>query len=131
MYTEYTGQAVSTPIPTKDFVDSGNDASKILSSKEQFTKALINRLVKNMFTDAEYRGGFDDIFFEDSEKYGAIVQTISIDMPDVQESHAWREITSGVTTAGTYTLFTPIINAKIFGKSVSWEIPEVPTTQNG
>ena len=123
LYTEFTGQAVSTPIPTKDFCDTGNDASKILSSKEQFTKALINRLVKNMFTDAEYRGGFDDIFFEDSEKYGAIVQTISIDMPDVQESHAWREITSGVTTAGTYTLFTPIINSKIFGKSVSWEIP--------
>lgn len=123
LYAEFTGQAVSTPIPTKDFVDTGNDASTILSSKEQFTKALINRLVKNMFTDAEYRGGFDDIFFEDSEKYGAIVQTISIDMPDVQESHAWREITSGVTTAGTYTLFTPIINAKIFGKSVSWEIP--------
>lgn len=123
LYAEYTGQAVSTPIPTKDFVDTGKDASTILSSKEQFTKALINRLVKNMFTDAEYSGGFDDIFFEDSEKYGAIVQTISIDMPDVQESHAWREITSGVTTAGSYTLFTPIINAKIFGKSVSWEIP--------
>lgn len=123
LYTEFTGQAVSTPIPTKDFVDTGNDASTILSSKEQFTKSLINRLVKNMFTDAEYRGGFDDIFFEDSEKYGAIVQTISMDMPDVQESHAWREITSGVTTAGSYTLFTPIINAKIFGKSVSWEIP--------
>lgn len=123
LYTEITGQAVSTPILTKDFVDTGKDASTILSSKEQFTKALINRLVKNMFTDAEYSGGFDDIFFEDSEKYGAIVQTISMDMPDVQESHAWREITSGVTTAGSYTLFTPIINAKIFGKSVSWEIP--------
>lgn len=123
LYTEFTGQAVSTPIPTADFVDSGKDAATILGSKEQFTKALINRLVKNMFTDAEYRGGFDDIFFEDSEKYGAIVQTISMDMPDVQESHAWREITSGVTTAGSYTLFTPIINAKIFGKSVSWEIP--------
>lgn len=123
LYTEFTGKAVSTPIPTKDFVDAGNDAATILSSKEQFTKALINRLVKNMFTDAEYRGGFDDIFFEDAEKYGAIVQTISMDMPDVQESHAWREITSGVTTAGSYTLFTPIINAKIFGKSVSWEIP--------
>ena len=79
LYSEFTGEAIATPIPTKDFIDTGKDANTLLQNKEQFTKSLINRLAKNMFTDSEYRGGFDDIFFEDSEKYGAIVQCISIE----------------------------------------------------
>lgn len=123
LYSEFTGEAIATPIPTKDFIDTGKDANALLANKEQFTKSLINRLAKNMFTDTEYRGGFDDIFFEDSEKYGAIVQCISIEMPDVQESHVWTNFVSGETTVGTYKVFLPIINAQIYGKSVSWELP--------
>lgn len=123
LYNEFTGEAISTAIPTKDFIDKGKDANSLLANREQFTKSLINRLAKNMFTDAEYKGGFDDIFFEDSEKYGAIVQCISIEMPDVQESHVWTNFISGETTVGTYKVFLPIINAQIYGKSVSWELP--------
>ena len=122
VYKEITGQAVSTPITAKDIVDTGNDANVILTSKEQFTKALINRIAMNMFTDTAYEGD-DDEFWVDSSEYGAIVQIISVQAPEVQESHAWRDISSGVTTAGQYTLFTPIINAQLFGRSVSWELP--------
>ena len=122
VYKEITGQAASTPITAKDIVDTGNDANVILTSKEQFTKALINRIAMNMFTDTAYEGD-DDEFWVDSSEYGAIVQIISVQAPEVQESHAWRDISSGVTTAGQYTLFTPIINAQLFGRSVSWELP--------
>ena len=122
VYKEITGQAVSTPITAKDIVDTGNDANVILTSKEQFTKALINRIAMNMFTDTAYEGD-DDEFWVDSSEYGAIVQIISVQAPEVQESHAWRDISSGVTTAGQYTLFTPIINSQLFGRSVSWELP--------
>ena len=122
VYKEITGQEASKPITAKDIVDTGNDANVILTSKEQFTKALINRIAMNMFTDAAYEGD-DDEFWVDSSEYGAIVQIISVQAPEVQESHAWRDISSGVTTAGQYTLFTPIINAQLFGRSVSWELP--------
>ena len=122
VYKEITGQEASKPISAKDIVDTGNDANVILTSKEQFTKALINRIAMNMFTDTAYEGD-DDEFWVDSSEYGAIVQIISVQAPEVQESHAWRDISSGVTTAGQYTLFTPIINAQLFGRSVSWELP--------
>ena len=122
VYKEITGQEASKPITAKDIVDTGNDANVIISSKEQFTKALINRIAMNMFTDTAYEGD-DDEFWVDSSEYGAIVQIISVQAPEVQESHAWRDISSGVTTAGQYTLFTPIINAQLFGRSVSWELP--------
>lgn len=122
VYKEITGQEASKPITAKDIVDTGNDANVIITSKEQFTKALINRIAMNMFTDTAYEGD-DDEFWVDSSEYGAIVQIISVQAPEVQESHAWRDISSGVTTAGQYTLFTPIINAQLFGRSVSWELP--------
>ena len=122
VYKEITGQEALKPITAKDIVDTGNDANVILTSKEQFTKALINRIAMNMFTDTAYEGD-DDEFWVDSSEYGAIVQIISVQAPEVQESHAWRDISSGVTTAGQYTLFTPIINAQLFGRSVSWELP--------
>ena len=122
VYKEITGQEASKPITAKDIVDIGNDANVIITSKEQFTKALINRIAMNMFTDTAYEGD-DDEFWVDSSEYGAIVQIISVQAPEVQESHAWRDISSGVTTAGQYTLFTPIINAQLFGRSVSWELP--------
>lgn len=123
LYTEMTGKEVSTPISTKDFIDSGNSANEILQSREQFTKALINRLMYNMFTDAEYRGGFDDEFFENSEKYGAIVQIISVEVPEVQESSAWQNFGTDVTSIGTYKVYLPIVDVKIYGKTVSWELP--------
>ena len=122
VYKEITGQEAPKPITAKDIVDTGNDANVIITSKEQFTKALINRIAMNMFTDTAYEGD-DDEFWVDSSEYGAIVQIISVQAPEVQESHAWRDISSGVTTAGQYTLFTPIINAQLFGRSVSWELP--------
>ena len=128
VYKEVTGQAVSTPITAKDIVDTGSDANAVLSSKEQFTKALINRVAMNMFTDAAYTGNNDE-FWVDSSEYGAIVQIISVQAPEVQESHAWKDISSGTTTAGQYTLFTPIINAQIYGKSVSWELPIAITNE--
>ena len=128
VYKEITGQEASKPITAKDIVDTGNDANVILTSKEQFTKALINRIAMNMFTDTAYEGD-DDEFWVDSSEYGAIVQIISVQAPEVQESHAWRDISSGVTTAGQYTLFTPIINAQLFGRSVSWELPICVTNE--
>lgn len=82
----------------------------------------------NMFTDAAYTGNNDE-FWVDSSEYGAIVQIISVQAPEVQESHAWKDISSGTTTAGQYTLFTPIINAQIYGKSVSWELPIAITNE--
>lgn len=123
LYLEITGQEVSTPIPTKDFIDTGNDANTILKSQEQFTKALYNRLTKNIFTDAAYRSNINDRYFIDSEKYGAIVQLISIQAPEVQESHAWQEFTSGTSKAGEYTLYLPLVEVEIYGKTVSFELP--------
>ena len=106
----------------KDIVDAGGDET-VIGSREAFTKALINVLVKNWFTDTSYRSSYTDPFFEDSARFGAITQMISVEVPAVKASSQWTAVTSGTTTVGTYTLYLPIVDTKYYRKSDSWEIP--------
>ena len=106
----------------KDIVDAGGDES-VIGSREAFTKALINVLVKNWFTDTSYRSSYTDPFFEDSARFGAITQMISVEVPSVKASSQWTAVTSGTTTVGSYTLYLPIVDTRFYGKSDSWEIP--------
>ena len=106
----------------KDIVDNGGDET-IIGSREAFTKALINVLVKNWFQDTSYRSQYSDPFFEDAARFGAITQMISVEVPAVKASSQWTAITSGTTQLGVYTIYLPIVDTKYYGKSESWEIP--------
>ena len=117
-----TGASAVASLDLRGIVDQGNDPN-VIGSVEQFTKALVNVLVKNWFTDTSYRSNYSDPFFIDEEEFGAITQLISVEVPQVQASHEWTSITSGTTTAGEYTLFLPVVDTAYYGKSVSWEIP--------
>lgn len=103
-------------------------------SKEAFTKALLNVIIKNWFSDTSYRSQYKDPFFVDSEEFGAIVQSLHMEYPEAQTSHAWNDFTPTVTTSegtttttrkvvGQYDVYVPVIHAQLFGKTVSWEIP--------
>lgn len=117
-----TGKDDIDTLDLRGIVDQGND-SNVIGSVEQFTKALINVLIKNWFTDTSYRSNYFDPFYVDEEQFGAITQLISVEVPAVQASHAWTSITSGTTTVGEYTVFLPVVNTAYYGKSISWEIP--------
>lgn len=123
--TQALGGGSSQQIASLDLsaiIDAGGDET-VLGSREAFTKALINVLVKNWFTDTSYRSSYSDPFFEDSARFGAITQMISVEVPAVKASSQWTAITSGTTSVGTYTLYLPVVDTKYYGKSDSWEIP--------
>ena len=118
-------QVIGGDLATLDLqgiVDRGNDAS-IIGSVEQFTKALLNRMIETRFSDTSYAALYEDPFFVDSQEWGAITQWVSVDIPEAKAASNWVSITSGTTTLGTYTIFTPIVHTKLFGKTDSWEIP--------
>lgn len=120
-----TGSAQVGTLDLRGIIDNGNDSS-VIGSVEQFTKSLVNVLIKNWFTDSSYRSEYSDPFFEDTEKYGAIVQAISVEVPEVKESSAWQNFGSGsgqVNKVGEYTIYLPIVDCKYYGKTVSWELP--------
>ena len=122
-YAQATGIKDVETLTLKDIIDAGtSDGGALVGKKEQFTKALISMWARNFFTDTEAAED-DDPYFVDSREWGAITQMISAEAPDVQESHAWQQFTSGSTTVGTYTVYLPIVSTKYYGKSTRWELP--------
>lgn len=121
-YTQATGAGELTALNLQQFVDTGQSAD-IAGSKEAFTKALINVIIKNWFADTSYRSVFNDPFYEDSEKFGGIMQFISVQVPEVKQSRAWTDYTSGTTTVGQYTVYLPVVESQLYGHSVSWSLP--------
>ena len=122
-YAMATGQKDVTTLTLKDIIDAGSsDGGTLVGKKEQFTKALISLWAKDLYTDREATED-NDPYYVDSREWGAITQVISAQAPEVRESHAWKEFTSGSSTVGTYTVYLPIVNTKYYGKSNSWELP--------
>ena len=117
-----TGADAIDTLTLEEIVDRGNDVN-VIGSQEQFTKALINVLVGRWYTDPSYRSKRNDPYFMTTEEYGAIMSFVSVEVPDVQASHAWTDITSGSTTAGVYTLYLPIVDERVYGKTISYELP--------
>ena len=108
-----------------------NDYQKIVQDastwdfarKEQWAKELCARRIATYYTDASYDKKENNVFFETSDKFGAITQIISMEMPDIIANRSWIDVTSGTTTIGSNTVYLPIVSQKLVGGTSSWEIP--------
>lgn len=112
-------------------IDNGNDPT-VIGSKEQFTNALTNVISKRWFTDSSYRSQLSSPFFEDSEKFGAIVEAVSIEIPEAKESHAWKDFRpsqGNPATVGVYEVNLPIVHSQLYGKSISYEVQVAITNE--
>lgn len=121
-YAQTVGSDTIDTLTLEAIVDRGNDPD-VVGSQENFTKSLINVMVGRWYTDPAYRSKRNDPYFMTAEEYGAIMSFVSVEVPDVQASHAWKDITSGSTTAGVYTLYLPIVDERVYGKTISYELP--------
>lgn len=128
-YNQALGASAIAVEDLEGFVDCGDVTTSILANRDAFTGALIAQCARNWFMDTSYRTQYRDVFFSDEREFGAIVQAISASAPAVQASHAWQTFTSGVTTVGTYTLYLPIVESKLYGKTASWELPVAVTDE--
>lgn len=125
-YAQALGDHAVDTVDLSDFCQNGVAYDTLIADnayKDQFFKALLAQHVKNFFLDSDYSEIYEDPFYEDAEKFGAIVQMVSAQAPAVQESHAWREFVSGTSTAGEYVIFIPEVSSAYIGKSASWELP--------
>lgn len=94
-----------------------------LGQKEDFLGALSGRIIDTMYTDASWIDKYGDIFFQNSDQFGAIVQIINTEMPEVRENRAWDQITSGVTTIGSNVVYLPVVKEQLAGGTSSWAVP--------
>lgn len=94
-----------------------------LSEKEQFLNSLSGRIIDTMYTDAAWTDKYGDIFFQNSEQFGAIVQIINTEMPEVRQNRAWDQITTGQTTIGSNVVYLPVVKEQLVGGTSSWAVP--------
>lgn len=131
-YAQALGSAAVDTVDLSDFCQNGVAYDTLIAdnaNKDQFTKALLAEHLKNFYMLSDYTKEYEDPFYEDSEKFGAIVQMISAKAPAVQESHAWQNFVSGTSTAGEYTIFIPEVTSAYIGKSTTWELPFAVTDE--
>ena len=93
------------------------------AQKEEFLGRLSCQYVDTMYTDSTWTDKYGDIFFQNSEEFGAIVQIINTEMPEVRENRSWDQITSGVTTIGSNTVYLPVVKEQLTGGTSSWAVP--------
>ena len=115
------GDSAISEISLQDIIDSGKQWSAI--QKEQWARELSTRYVKTYYTDASYTDKSNDVFFEDSARFGAISQIIGMEMPDIIENRSWINVTSGTTTIGSNTIYLPIVDEQLFASTDSWGVP--------
>ena len=130
-YKQAVGDAAVDTLTLDDFADGGVAFESLTLGRDKFMKALIDQVV-NFYTDVDYRDEFEDPFYVESRRFANVVQMINVQAPEVQESHAWKNLapvyneTTGTydkVSIGTYQVNPPVTSAKYFLKSVSYELP--------
>lgn len=96
----------------KEVVDTDN--------LDNYVKKLVNHIGKVIFTNRLYKGGIPSVLM-DKWEFGSILEKISADMPDAEESDSWK-----LTDGQSYDqdiFYQPSVSAKFFNSSVTFEIP--------
>lgn len=134
-YKQAVGAAAVDTMDLSDFCDSGVAFNSLSMGKDKFLKALIDQVV-NFYNDTTYNSEYSDPYYVESRRFANIVQMINAAAPEVQASHAWKDMSpnTGTTpptyaTIGTYAVKPPTVYTDYFNKSVSWELPLAITTE--
>lgn len=90
--------------------------------KEQWVGKLSSLYIDDKYTDTEYKDKRNDVFYEDSAKFGAITRMISMEMPDIIRNRAWDTVTSGTTQIGQNTVYLPIVDEQLYAGTDSWAV---------
>lgn len=120
-YKQITGTAPVEAINLSTLVDIGNNPD-ICSSKEMATKALTVAIANTMYTDSMFDFKNSVSYYVNKEDFGAIMRTVSIEMPEVTSNPSWASIEDNKVTFGQYTFPLPIVNEQLYGKSATWAL---------
>lgn len=107
---EITGQQTPAVVDTHTFVATGEKIIKE-NQTDRFNNGLARRIARTIIVSRKYRTKFASLSLTDFE-YGAIVQKITIDMPDAVPDASW-ELIDG-QSVDQYIINKPKYSAKYF-----------------
>lgn len=123
-YHQAAGENALDTVDLNDFIDGGIAYDDLGKYRDLFTKALLVQGVKNVYLDAAYKRAKELGFRVEDMNFDAILQAITFEIPEAQASHAWQDFTDPLNpkTVGVYDVKFAGTNAKLFGKTSSWEL---------
>ena len=128
-YKQAVGENAVDTLTLDDFTDSGVAYASLTMGRDKFFNALIDQVV-NFYNEESYKSEYNDPFYVESRRFANIIQMINAQAPEVQASHAWRDLKPTVdgqgnityATVGSYEVKQATISTRYFAKSNSWEL---------
>lgn len=87
---------------------------------DNYVKKLVNHIGKVVFVNRLYAGGVPSVLM-DAWEFGSILEKISTNLPEAQESDSWK-LTDGVSYDPD-VFYQPSVNVKFFNSKTTFEIP--------
>ena len=87
---------------------------------DNYVKALVNHIGKVIFTERLYRGGVPSVLM-DSWEFGSILEKVSTDLPEAQESDTWKLVDGQEYSQDVF--YQPNVTVKLFNSKTTFEIP--------
>lgn len=87
---------------------------------DNYVKKLVNHIGKVIFTDRLYNGNVPSVLM-DSWEFGSILEKVTADLPDAQESDTWKLENGKEYSQDVF--YQPQVSAKFFNSKTTFEIP--------
>lgn len=117
---EILGKSVVVNEDLSNVVEVGEQIINAQNGLDNYVRSLVDHIGRVVFVDRIYSGRVPSVV-RDAWEYGAILEKISMKMPDAEENESW-ELTDG-TSYDPNIFHAPTISAKFWNKRITFEIP--------
>ena len=100
-------------------VDLGNEVFN-QNAVDNYVKSLVNHIGKVVFVNRPYSGKVPSVLM-DSWEFGSVLEKISADVPDAEESDTWNLQDGKEYKQDVF--HKPTVSAKFFNSKVTFEVP--------
>lgn len=116
---EVLGESVIVKEDLSNIVDLGT-AYFNANAVENFTKTLVDKVGKMIFTDRLYKATYPSIM-KDAWEYGAVLEKVDCDLPEATENESW-ELEDGASYDPNIVTM-PKVSVKFYSKKTTFEVP--------
>lgn len=116
---EILGESVIVKEDLSNIVDLGT-AYFNANAVENFTKTLVDKVGKMVFTDRLYKATYPSIM-KDAWEYGAVLEKVDCELPEATENESWELEDGASYDPNIVTL--PKVSVKFYSKKTTFEVP--------
>lgn len=116
---EVLGESAIVKEDLSNIVDLGT-AYFNANAVENFTKTLVDKVGKMIFTDRLYKATYPSIM-KDAWEYGAVLEKVDCELPEATENESW-ELEDGASYDPNIVTM-PKVSVKFYSKKTTFEVP--------